>query len=119
MPMRLLMHALVGNRVMMSRGFQQHEQHHRRCVAFWILPRLDAQGNRGNVALMWLCYPALNAGVLLASLPDPLRGRFAPEVLAALAVAAGILYLLATLAFVLHAWRRVLPFRTISRRERS
>ncbi len=85
-------------------------------VAFWILPRLDAQNNRGNVALMWLCYPALNAGVLLASLPDPLRGRLPSEVLA---VAAGILYLLATLTFVLHAWRRVLPFRSIPRRERS
>ncbi|MCU0494904.1 MAG: hypothetical protein MUD01_25235 [Chloroflexaceae bacterium] len=41
-------------------------------VAFWILPRLDAAGSRGNEQLAWLCYGCLNGGVALASLYGPL-----------------------------------------------
>src|SRR5689334_25197122 len=41
-------------------------------VAFWILPRLDAGGSRGDERLAWLCYLALNVGVVLAALRDPL-----------------------------------------------
>lgn len=31
-------------------------------VAFWILPRLDAGGARGDERLVWVCYGALNGG---------------------------------------------------------
>src|SRR4051794_28904419 len=41
-------------------------------VAFWILPRLDASGARGNERLAWICYAALNGGVVLGALYDPL-----------------------------------------------
>src|SRR5262249_60807922 len=41
-------------------------------VAFWILPRLDASGTRGDERLVWLCYGALNGAVVLAALHGPL-----------------------------------------------
>lgn len=87
-------------------------------VAFWILPRLDASGARGDERLVKLCYGALNAGVTLAVLHDPLasaaRVGDAP-LYRAMLVGAGVLYLIAVAAFVAHAWRRVLPFRTLQR----
>lgn len=88
-------------------------------VAFWILPRFDASGNRGKVWLVWVCYGALNGGVLLASLRDPLRAWFSADALAPLPVGAGVLYILATAAFVAHAWRRVVSFRPVPRRTSS
>jgi hypothetical protein len=42
-------------------------------VAFWILSCLDASGNRGDERLVWLCYAALNIGVVLAALHDCVR----------------------------------------------
>jgi heme/copper-type cytochrome/quinol oxidase subunit 1 len=72
-------------------------------VAFWILPRYLQGPERGNVALAWLAFGLLNAGVLMAGLgwmvgaPPvvPFLGRLA-EVAAAV-------------AFALHAWPRVKP----------
>lgn len=87
-------------------------------VAFWIFPRLDAGGNRGNERLVWVCYGALNGGVILASLRDPLSAFVAGEHLRALPVAAGMLYVVAMAAFVAHAWPRIVPFRTLPRPER-
>jgi hypothetical protein len=85
-------------------------------VAFWILPRLVASGSRGDERPAWFSFGALNAGVALAALYDPLRFALgdAPY-LWALPVLASALYLLAVLAFVLHAWPRVAPFRSLPR----
>src|SRR5262245_56345456 len=41
-------------------------------VAFWILPRLDARGSRGDERLVWLCYGALNTGVMFGALYEPI-----------------------------------------------
>lgn len=79
-------------------------------VAYWILPRLDAAGARGDSRPVWLSYAALNAGVVLAALPGPLAALGSPAP-AWLPVAAAAAQLLAVAAFVAHAWRRVLPFR--------
>src|SRR5215212_6596039 len=84
-------------------------------VAFWILPRLDAGGTRGDERLIWLCYGSLNAGVILAAINDPLRAVLAAnDVLWPLPVLAGLLYLVAISAFVLHAAPRIVPFRRTS-----
>jgi hypothetical protein len=94
-------------------------------VAFWILPRLDASGARGDERLAWLCYGALNAGVALAALHDPLAVAFdrassvGAMVLRALLVLAGLLYVLSVSAFIAHAWPRVIAFRTLPRPARS
>src|SRR5215212_7466708 len=65
-------------------------------VAFWILPRLDAGGARGDERMVWLCYAALNAGVMLAALHDPLAAVVGKSLLLDLMpVGAGALYLVA------------------------
>lgn len=66
-------------------------------VAYWIMPRLDARGDRGGDRPVWLGCAALNAGVVCALLPG-------------LAAASGALYLVTAAAFVAHLWRRVRPF---------
>ena len=95
-------------------------------VAFWILPRLDASGARGNEYLVWGCYAALNSGVVLGAVYDPLAAldhssawpifRLLWMVLPALM---GLLYLLAAVLFVAHVWPRVVPFRAMPRPERD
>lgn len=78
-------------------------------VAVWMLPRLNAAGDRGNLLLVWVCYGALNGGVALASLHTPLSAALGGLPAWPLAVA-GLLYALAALAAAGHAWRRVRPF---------
>jgi len=77
-------------------------------VAYWILPRFDAAGSRGDERPIWAAYRALNLGVVLAALAGPLG-------LAPLALAAGALYALAGALLVRHLWRRVLAFRNLPR----
>jgi hypothetical protein len=86
-------------------------------VAFWILPRLDTSGSRGDERLVWWYYSALNAGVVLAALHDPLvalAGRDA-LVLRSMPMLAGLLYLVAAILFVRHAWPRIVAFRALAR----
>jgi hypothetical protein len=85
-------------------------------VAFWILPRLDAQGSRGNQHLVWLYYLALNSGVVLAAAHDPLIVVLGDSLVARLMlVIAGLLYAVAIASFVVHAARRMVPFRMLPR----
>jgi hypothetical protein len=88
-------------------------------VAFWILPRLDAQGTRGNERLVWGCYGALNAGVVLGALHAPLVARAAWPGWEALLPLMGLLYALAAALFAIHAWPRVVSFRTLPRPTRD
>ncbi len=84
-------------------------------VAFWILPRLDAAGSRGDERAVWLCYAALNGGVLLLALRDPLAAAMPAALVDGFAVCAALLWLVAVAAFAWHAWQRVLSFRTLPR----
>jgi hypothetical protein len=88
-------------------------------VAFWILPRLDARGARGDERLVWLCYASLNSGVVLAAMHDPLAAAGEGLVTRSMAVAAGALYIAAISAFVAHAMPRVISFRTLPRPDRA
>ena len=88
-------------------------------VAFWILPRLDARGSRGDERLVWGCYAALNGGVVLGALHDPLAALAAGPGWAVLPPLMGLLYALAAALFVRHAWPRVVPFRTLPRPARD
>jgi hypothetical protein len=77
-------------------------------VAFWILPRLDASGNHGDERLVWLCYAALNIGIVLAALHDPLAAAIGETVIMRLMlVGAGVLYIVAIVAFAAHAAPRI------------
>ncbi len=86
-------------------------------VAFWILPRLDASGSRGDERLIWCYYACLNAGVVLAALHDPLAGLAGWNgwPWRAMLVLAGLLYLLAAILFAAHAWPRIVAFRALPR----
>ena len=86
-------------------------------VAFWILPRLDTQGSRGNERLVWLCYALLNGGVLAMVLRDLLE--MAQISMPWLSAVAGVCYVGAMLAFARHAWPRIAPFRTLPRPARK
>ncbi|MBK9941464.1 MAG: hypothetical protein IPP13_07575 [Kouleothrix sp.] len=82
-------------------------------VAFWILPRLDASGSRGDERPVWGCYAALNSGVVLAVLHSVLSGvmvisRWLPLVV-------GLCYLATAALFFRHAWPRIVPFRVFAR----
>jgi len=89
-------------------------------VAFWILPRLDAGGSRGDERLAWLCYLALNVGVVLAALRDPLAASAgASAITRAMPVVAGLLYMIGIAAFVAHAAPRVVAFRVLPRPGRA
>jgi hypothetical protein len=89
-------------------------------VAFWILPRLDASGARGDERLVWLCYAALNTGLVLAALHDPLAAAFGETMIMQLMlVGAGVLYIVAIGAFAAHAAPRIVPFRTLPRPDRT
>jgi hypothetical protein len=88
-------------------------------VAFWILPRLDARGTRGDERLVWGCYAALNLGVLCGALHDPLVSLADWPGWAALPTLMGLLYLLAAALFATHAWPRVISFRLLPRPARD
>lgn len=79
-------------------------------VAVWILPRLDTAGGRGDLRLAWLCYVALNCGVILVALHAPLANLADPARLGWMLPLAALLQVSAIGAIALHAWRRVLPF---------
>lgn len=87
-------------------------------VAFWILPRLDAGGSRGDERVIWWYYGVLNAGVVLAALHDPLVALAAPDmvIVRGMLPLAGLLYLIAAGLFVRHAWPRIVAFRALPRR---
>jgi hypothetical protein len=85
-------------------------------VAFWILPRLDASGARGNERLIWLCYGALNGGVVLAALADPLDAATSYSgATRFMQVVAGVMYIVAITLFVAHAAPRIVSFRSLPR----
>ncbi len=74
-------------------------------VALWLFPRHTAEQPRGSDALGWAAYAALNGGLLLRLLGEPLLlsdGRGASLLLAS----AG-LQLLGAWAFVANIWPRV------------
>lgn len=82
-------------------------------IAYWILPRLGG-GSRGREGLAWLTWVALNGGVLLAALRDPLVGVVDATVTAMLSAAAALLYLVAIATFLALVWPRVIPLPTFS-----
>ena len=84
-------------------------------VAFWILPRLDAGGSRGDERPVWLCYGSLNAGVTLAALYEPGAASVGMAAGEVVYIVVGGLYLIAAVAMFVHAWPRVVPFRTLPR----
>ena len=77
-------------------------------VSYWILPRLTGRG-RGNTALAWSSYWALNTAILLVALHPAVEAAWGTPAGGATFVCGGILQGVAAAAFALHAWPRIRP----------
>lgn len=76
-------------------------------VIFWMFPKLTREAPRGNERLAWFSFWALNAGLLLRLLLEPLQAM-SPHVLAAWGLGlSGVLQLSGGWAFAWVAWPRV------------
>lgn len=83
-------------------------------VAVWILPRLNAKNDRGNLYLVWISYGMLNGGVILGVSYTPLTA-LSSITTNWIAILNAICYLCAAITFIGHLWQRVIPFRTLPR----
>lgn len=78
-------------------------------VANWILPRRAVAGWRGDSRLVWLCYIALNLGVISAAIPGSsalLKWRITLDWMYALA---GCWYSVAAISWIIYSWTRIIP----------
>jgi hypothetical protein len=78
-------------------------------MAYWILPR-QRDGERGRPRWAWTSFATLNLGVDAAALLLVLRSFSSVAGTTPLLLPAGLLQLLALLAFAYHAWPRVRSF---------
>ena len=87
-------------------------------VAWWLCPPLEmglhhgepmrrGQTQRGSERLFWATFAALNLGVLLRAIFEPLHTWTGNEAFLALTGLSGLFLLTAALAIVLNMWRRV------------
>ena len=84
-------------------------------VSYWILPRLEAGKGRGNTALAWSSYWALNTAILLVALHPAVEIAMGAPTAGATFVCGGVLQVLAAAGFALHAWPRIRPSQTSRR----
>lgn len=75
-------------------------------VAYWMFPRIEPLDLTRQPWLGWVCFAALNLGLLLRAVGEPALGHGRDQA-ARVVVAAALLQLLSVLAFVVLAWRRV------------
>jgi hypothetical protein len=79
-------------------------------VAYWMFPRYrkeQASGPRGSDALAWAVLIALNAGLLMRFVFEPLYLMGPQPWLAAIAALTGVLQALAAIGFGLLIWGRI------------
>ncbi|MCA9773224.1 MAG: hypothetical protein KC466_12500 [Myxococcales bacterium] len=76
-------------------------------VAYWMFPRATKERPRGNEALGWATFSALNVGLLGRAAAEPLGALGGAPWTAPVLVAAAALQWLAVVAFVGNTWRRV------------
>lgn len=78
-------------------------------MAYWILPRLSAAGERGRPGAAWFSFGALNGGVSGAALILVIRPFMSAPWLNVALIVAALCQLGALVAFAWHAWPRVQP----------
>jgi hypothetical protein len=86
-------------------------------IAFWILPRLDVAGSRGDERPVWVSFVLLNIGVALAAAYGPLAALAPGAPLRWMPPGAALALLSGIAAFARHAWPRIRPFRILPRRD--
>ena len=78
-------------------------------IVFWMFPRLSKEQPRGNERAAWFVYAALNSGLLLRLLAEPLQIIQPAPVWGWTLVASGLLQVSAGWVFVWNSWSRVKP----------
>jgi len=78
-------------------------------VVFWMFPRLSKERPRGSERAAWYVYGALNTGLLLRLLAEPLQMLSPAPIWGWLLVASGLLQVSAGWVFVWNSWSRVKP----------
>ncbi len=76
-------------------------------VAFWMFPHLPGGQPRGDERLAWVVFWALNAGLALRAIGEPLAALRPMPITAVLLPLAATLHLAAMLLFVWLVWPRV------------
>jgi len=76
-------------------------------VALWMFPPLSREQPHGNERLGWWVYAALNAGLVLRVISEPLYAWLSVPWLGWVLALSGVLQMLAIWAFVLAIWPRV------------
>lgn len=76
-------------------------------VALWMFPPLSRERPRGDERLGWAAYAALNAGLLLRAIAEPLLAWYPMSWLGAALVASGLLQALAIWLLIVALWPRV------------
>jgi hypothetical protein len=76
-------------------------------VVYWMFPKYSAQFPRGHDPLMWIAYGALNVGLILRAVAEPMQASQTNTLSGALLVISAVLQWLAGLAFIANTWNRV------------
>lgn len=76
-------------------------------VIYWMFPKYSKQIPRGHEALGWITYGALNLGLVLRAIAEPLHAAQASQLSGLLLVLSAVLQWLSGLTFVANTWPRV------------
>jgi hypothetical protein len=76
-------------------------------VVYWMFPKYSKQTPRGHESLGWITYSALNLGLVLRAITEPIHAVQATQLSGLLLVLSAILQWLSGLTFVANTWTRV------------
>ena len=76
-------------------------------VIYWMFPKYSKQTPRGHESLAWITYGALNLGLVLRAIAEPLHAAQVSQLSGWLLVLSAILQWLSGLTFVANTWPRV------------
>lgn len=76
-------------------------------VAWWMFPILSREKPRGNEAIGWVVFYALNSGLILRAVAEPMRNLSTAGVWQVLLVISAVLQMIAGWTFVICIWPRV------------
>jgi heme/copper-type cytochrome/quinol oxidase subunit 1 len=76
-------------------------------VIYWMFPKYSRQTPRGHESLAWITYGALNLGLVLRAIAEPLHAAQVSQLSGWLLVLSAILQWLSGLTFVANTWPRI------------
>ncbi|MCK6584899.1 MAG: hypothetical protein L6Q49_17530, partial [Anaerolineales bacterium] len=76
-------------------------------VVYWMFPKYSTQLPRGHDPLVWIAYGAMNLGLILRAIAEPMQAFQANNVFGALLAISAVLQWLAGIAFIANTWGRV------------